>query len=186
MAIGPWGSAHFIEAIGVGLLALAISQPDNRADSDEPPVEEREERIKGGLSWIRERLWKYRPRKLKITLDGTVLSGEYILAEIMNIRHVGPSLQLAPAADPGDGQLDVVLLPSTARDQLDEHLARLMEGRTHSPQWKVVTGRRLQLVCDGADVHIDDKKWPQHDSTPTKQALALTISVNEHALEFLV
>ena len=86
---------------------MAISQPDTRNEEDPPPSESRAERIEGCLNWVRERLWDYPAKRVEITLDGKDFSGEYILVEVMNIQYIGPSLHLAPSADPGDGQLEV-------------------------------------------------------------------------------
>lgn len=183
---GPWGSNRFIEGIGVGLLAMAISQPDTRDDVALAPLENREERITGGLRWLRERLWDYPAKELEITLDGKELSGEYILLEVMNIQHIGPSLHLAPHADPGDGLFEVVLFSAENRDELDDYIATRLEGNSRPPRWTVPRGKHLQLQWDGSDMHIDDKKWPRRDSTIPQSPMVVDVKVDSHTLEFLV
>jgi diacylglycerol kinase (ATP) len=183
---GPSGSKRFLEGVGVGLLGMAISQPDTRNEEDPPPPESRAERIGGCLNWIRERLWDYPAKQVEITLDGKDLSGEYILAEAMNIQYIGPSMHLAPNADPGDGQLELVLLSASDRGQLDEHIGARAEGRIHRPRWTVARGKRLQLGCDGSDVHVDDKGLPHGGSAGNKARLVLDVNVEGHAHLFLV
>ena len=51
------------------------------------------------LRSLKERLGNWPAKELEITLDGKDLSGEYIMLEVMNIQHIGPSLHFAPEAD---------------------------------------------------------------------------------------
>jgi diacylglycerol kinase (ATP) len=140
------------------------------------------------LNWVRERLWDYPAKRVEITLDGKDFSGEYIPAEVMNIQYLGPSLHLAPNADPGDGQLEVVLLSAGERDQLDEHIAARAEGRIHRPRWTVARGKRLQLSWDGSDMHVDDKGLPHGgpSSAINKPRVVVDVSVEGHTHLFLV
>jgi diacylglycerol kinase (ATP) len=183
---GPSGSKRFIEGVGVGLLGMAISQPDTRDEENPPRAESRAERIEGCLNWVRERLWDYPAKRVEITLDGKDLSGEYILAEVMNIQYLGPGLHLAPNADPGDGQLEVVLLSDADRGQLDEHIAARAEGWIHRPRWTVARGKRLRLRCDGNDMHVDDKELPFDGSASDEARLVVDVSVEGHTHVFLV
>ena len=100
---GPWGTARFIEGLGAGLFANAISQLDAREDVTFGRQDNRDEKTASALRWLKERVWDWPPRELELTLDGEDLSGEYILLQVMNIQHIGPSLHLAPDAEPGDG-----------------------------------------------------------------------------------
>ena len=157
---GPWGATSFIEGAGVGLLASAISQPDFRDIFALARLDNREERITSGQRWLKERLGKWPAKELKLTLDDNDLSGEYILLEVMNIQHIGPSLHFAPDADPGDGLLDVILFSAADRGKLGDYLTSRLEGHCHPPQWTVPRGKHLQLRWDGSEMHIDDKTWP--------------------------
>ena len=89
----------------------------------------------------------------RVELDGRDMSGDYLLIEAMNIRCVGPNLCFAVHAQPGDGQVEVVLagereraaLQAIARDELAENAVL----RPHS-------GRRLRIWCERDDLHVDD------------------------------
>ena len=46
-----------------------------------------------------------------VSVDGQSICDKAALLEIANMRFIGPRLALAPMADPGDGEFDVVWLP---------------------------------------------------------------------------
>ena len=50
----------------------------------------------------------YEPEHGSIEVDGRDLAGTYLLACVMNLRSLGPALQMAPDACFDDGLLDVV------------------------------------------------------------------------------
>jgi diacylglycerol kinase family enzyme len=186
LVLAPWGMTRFIERIGVGLLALAIARPSARNDIALAHLINREGSVTSSLIWLREQLRDCPAKELKITLDGADLSGEYIMLEVMNIQHIGPSLHIAPDADPGDGLLEVVLVSKHERDKLVDYLGSRAEGNRQPLQWEIPRGQRLQLQWDGSDSHIDDRAWPCRGSTFDQSPIALEVTVDRHALEFLV
>jgi diacylglycerol kinase (ATP) len=186
MVDGPWGAVRFIEGFGVGLLARAITELDAKADVAFGREENREEKITSGLKRLRDLVANCPAEELKISVDGNDLSGEYILMEVMNIQHIGPSLHFAPAADPGDGLLDVILVTADQREKLADYFSRRLEGDTQSLQWNAYRGQRLWLQCEDSDIHIDDKVWPAHGPTSVEVPMHFQFGVDRHALEFLV
>ena len=156
---GPWGTTHFVEGVGIGLLAHAISQPDFRELFGLARPDDRESRIETGLRWLQKRLDDWPVKALTMTLDGKDLSGEYILLEVMNTQHIGPNLQFAPDADPSDGLLDVVLFSADQRKELNNYIANRMQGHHDPLQRTVPKAKHLQLRWDGSDMHFDDKAW---------------------------
>jgi diacylglycerol kinase (ATP) len=183
---GPWAATRFIEGVGVGLLARAIFELDARDDIAFTRPDNREGKMTSGLRRLLDLVGNCPAKELQITLDGEDLSGEYILLEVMNIQHIGPSLHLAPEANPSDGLLDVVLLTDPERDKLGEYFANRLEGDSHPLRWNVHRGRHLQIVCEDCDMHIDDKVLPARGSTLSQSPAVLDVQVEGHALEFLV
>jgi diacylglycerol kinase family enzyme len=107
-AAGPWGKRLFVEAVGVGALAQAMAAIDEgHVTGPEKSALAREALI--------EVLAAARPTELRLTIDGHAVECRCLLAEITNIAWTGPRLWLAPAADPGDGVLDLVCLEPEAR-----------------------------------------------------------------------
>ncbi len=184
VARGPWGSSYFIEGVGAGLFTDIVSwlRQDNRdlIDSDNTAT-----RIASVLQLLKNRLQSCPVNKLKMTLDRQEISAEYILLEIMNIKHVGPTLFLAPDADPGDGLLDIVFAAESDRETLSRYLSDSIEGRPSSASFTVHRGRKLQIEWDGFPIHIDDKLWPAKPSTLPLAPVPIEITLRGHAVEFL-
>jgi diacylglycerol kinase family enzyme len=135
---------------------------------------------------LREHLWDYPAKALKIQLDGKDLSGDYVLLEVMNIQHIGPSLHLAPDAHPADGLLEIVHFTASERHELANYLANRLEGHSQPPNWIVRGGRRLHLAWDGSDPHMDDKVWRGRDPALSQSPSALDVTMLRQALRFIV
>jgi diacylglycerol kinase (ATP) len=183
---GPWGATRFIEGFGVGLLARAITELDGKAEVAFGRVDNREEKMESGLKRLRDLVETCPAEELKISLDGQELSGEYILMEVMNIQHIGPSLHFAPAADPGDGLIELILVKVEQREKLAEYFSSRLEGGSQPLRWGAYRGQRLQLRCEASDIHIDDKVWPAHGPVSVKGPMHFALGVDRHSLEFLV
>jgi diacylglycerol kinase (ATP) len=186
MVRGPWGATSFIEGMGIGLLAHAISQPDFRELFALSRADSRESRIESGLRWLQKRLGDWPVKELTLTLDGKDFSGEYILLEVMNTQHIGPNLHFAPHADPGDGLLEVVLFSADERNKLGDYIADRLQGHCHPFQRTAPNGKHLQLRWDGSDMHIDDKAWLDAGSQLAASPMVVDVQADDHALEFLV
>jgi diacylglycerol kinase family enzyme len=187
VASGPWGTTRFIEGLGIGVLARAMSRLKPRAGAVPGKADDREAKTADRLKRLSEWLRNSPAKALKITLDGLELSGEYILLEAMNIQHIGTGLHLAPAADPGDSFLDVVLFTAEDRGELDDYLAgRSSAGNLEPLSREFRRGQILQIQWDGSDLHIDDKVWPSPVDADRDARFVLDVSVDHHALEFLV
>jgi len=163
LARGPWGSTHFIEGFGIGLFSDTMSMLDARENIDLAHLEAPQEKITSVLGLLKERLPGYPAKKLKVTLDGQDLSGEYILLEALNATHIGPNLHLAPKANTGDGLLDVVLLSTAGLESLKRYLSDCIEGKQAALAVKTRRGRHLQLEWHGFAIHIDDEMWPDKE-----------------------
>jgi diacylglycerol kinase family enzyme len=186
VARGPWGTTPFIEGFGVGLFAEAMSR---LGDSDSPErarLDRESDKVTSAQVMLRERLRRGPAMELTVEFDGRDLSGEYVLLEAMNIRHVGPNLELAPDADPGDGLLDVVLLRHGERGALSEYLSHCRDGTPTPPGLTVHRGTRLRLRWDGFDVHIDDEPWPGGGTEPSTTPVSIDVTLGSHSIEFLV
>jgi diacylglycerol kinase (ATP) len=183
VATGPWGSTCFIEGLGVGFFTDLMAS-EAKGDIELEHFNASEAKITCALEIIRNRLQNCPASRLKVTLDDQNLSGEYVLLEAMNIRSIGPNLDLAPAADPGDGFLDLVLVSKAERDQISRYLSERIEGKSSSPQLIVRRSQRLQIECEGLLVHIDDNLWPNDGSPPTSP-MVIDVKLSSEGLEML-
>ncbi|HEY7219078.1 MAG TPA: diacylglycerol kinase family protein, partial [Candidatus Binatia bacterium] len=153
---GPWGSTYFIEGLGMGLFTDTMSRLEARKNIDIAHHNLTSKKLASVLEIMNLRLKRCPAIRLRLLLDDRDLSGEYVLAETMNIPYVGPNLCLAPSADPGDGLLDVVLVLDDEREQLKRYLSDRLEGKSDCAVLNVYKGRHLRIECDCFPVHIDD------------------------------
>jgi diacylglycerol kinase family enzyme len=177
VATAPWGSGAFVESLGIGLLTRTMSG-SRVADAPDP--------IAAGRRLLLEHLARHVPQDLMVTMDGEDLSGRYVLLEAMNTRYVGSNLHLAPAADPGDGLLDLVLLRDGEQEKLERYLSRSSREDAIEPEWTIRKGRQFQFSYDGCDIHMDDKRWPDSTSAVSAGPGEIQVTVQRHALSFLL
>jgi diacylglycerol kinase family enzyme len=184
-ASGPWNLKYFIEGLGIGLFTETMYRLDATNNVDLAHLDDTGEKVKSVLEILKERLPTFTLNRLKITLDGRDMSGEYVLLEVMNISYIGPNLRLAPHANPSDGLLDIVLVSKDEQDNLSRYLSRSIEGKLPHPGLTVRTGQHLQIEWDGLTVHIDDEVWPDKASEFPISFNTIDVKVDRHALEFL-
>jgi diacylglycerol kinase (ATP) len=183
VATGPWGSTCFVEGLGVGFFTnLMMETAKGNVDLDR--FNASGAKIICALEVIRNRLQNHPASRLKVTLDDQNLSGEYVLLEVMNIQSIGPNLALAPAADPSDGLLDLVLVSKNERDQISRYLSDRIEGKSSSPGLIVRQSSRLQIECKGLLIHIDDELWPK-DNSPSSP-VTIDVKLSSEYLEMLI
>ena len=153
----PWGTARFVESAGVGAFGAMLrdAERENAGQTPASPTPN------GRGSRLRRVLERARPRHRQIDADGEDLSGTYLLVLALNIAYVGPGLALAPDADAGDGQLDLLLVGEADRDALGSYLTAISAGE--EPTLAIRTRRvtRLRVEWSAASGHVDDHLWPE-------------------------
>jgi diacylglycerol kinase (ATP) len=188
LAHGPWGEELFIEASGLGVFPHML---EIAAAREKMPAAKRAARPrKRGVDLMIEHVGSGPARHWTVTMDGSDLSGDYIMLEAMNIRHIGAGIELAPDADPTDGMLDVLAVRKEDRASFMVHLherSRGMESKRSFTQ----RGRHLEVACAETIAHIDDEAWPERDAENAKdngvpRSADITISVQAGAIEVLL
>ena len=144
----------FVEGAGGGLIPAGIAAAESALDSgDAHPSEE----VAAAVRLFYNVLDRLEPVRRTITVDGTRLTEEWLMVEVLNIRSVGPNLVLAPDASPSDGLFDVILAEPKHRSVLLEYLQSRMD----------TNDRRLSLPCYRArhihidsceEMHVDDER----------------------------
>jgi diacylglycerol kinase family enzyme len=168
---GPCGKRYVFEGIGAGLLAEYLRQPRTGA----PDLSKKEE-----MSWhvcaLRQLLQTYQARRWKLKVDGEELDDRFLLLEAMNIRSVGPVLNLAPTAKASDGQFNLVFATEKERDILMDYLAdRLLGRKTPVFPFPTRSFRRLRIRWKKSPLHFDDSLWPEQDEEPLPGEIELSI-----------
>ena len=159
----PWGEDYFLEGAGYGLYAdtLALYDPEQGKS------------ILRGMDAVRQTLANYQVYRTEMKLDGRDISGDYLLAEMLNTKAIGPRLKLAPDADPSDSLLDVVRVRDVVREQfLHFVVSFLSENLAEVPAVEMDRGRKLELVWAGFPIHVDGEVRPKLDELPADRLAA--------------
>lgn len=168
----PRLQCRFLEAAGFGIFPELIRRTNEiEAPSQATATLDRD------LALFRSVVETAQPRRYDITIDGRDYSGEYILAQVMNIPFLGPNVPLASSADPFDGQLDVVLVGDADRALLLEVLARLRARQQPERTPVAIRGTRISMRGDDRSIQLDGEL---HEIADEDHRFALEIGL-EHA-----
>lgn len=177
-------SHHFLECVGVGEFGRLMAHSDGLERSSRE--DDRERKLERDLAHLRDHVAASNGQGIALTIDGVDRSGEYLLAEVLNVWTFGPRLGLAPAAAVDDGRLHVVLVGPDHRAALVRYLEALRNGDRGAPDLEVVPADRIELECDVHDLHVDGALWSGESGLvqPGERA-ALRVSVLPRAVHFL-
>ncbi|MES2703820.1 MAG: diacylglycerol kinase family protein [Bacteroidota bacterium] len=144
----------FIEGVGVGLIPLLIREMSKHKEADDlPPAEQ----ISFALRLLRDIARTFRPQECKVVIDGVDYTGKYLAVEIMNIRSVGPRLDMNPDGDVGDGKHDVVLIRDVDREQFEAYVTAKINGTDVPLGIMPIRAASVDISWSGTHAHIDDK-----------------------------
>jgi len=144
----------FVEGAGGGVFADAIAAGKAHVEDSDTMLGSETDRA---LALLRGMVAKESARQWQVQIDGSDYSGEFLAVEAMNIRHVGPSVPIAPDAIPGDGLLDVVFVRPADRRALLNYLdTRLEQHAVQLPALSVRRGKQVALSASGGSFRVDD------------------------------
>jgi diacylglycerol kinase family enzyme len=184
-----WGRMRFVESVGVGVFSELIARGDSEVDENSAGLTGHA--IDRALLLLQRIVAERQPRRRRLELDGCDLSGEYLLVEVMNIPLVGPNVPLAPGADYGDDQLDLVTVTERERGLLAEYVRGRLAGGSAPPALTVRRGTRVVMEASANELHVDDERWgPAGPAAAGDTGLLpegeVTISLERIAVEVLV
>jgi len=175
LACGPWGKRYFFEGAGAGLFADYLRAPKK----DE--LKSKAEAMRRHVKELRRRLQTYRARQWRIELDGSDLSGRYLLWHAMNIPSVGPVLTLAADAKTNDGTFDFVGAREEDRALLLDYFGARVAGKRRKFPLRAKRFTKMRLHWKDWPLHFDDELWPAKDERPAKQC-EIQLMVKDSAL----
>ncbi|HEX7706420.1 MAG TPA: diacylglycerol kinase family protein [Thermoanaerobaculia bacterium] len=170
-------TSGFIEAFGFGAFPRIIRSAN---DSEEP--EDPEEKLERDLTIFQSVVEEIETARYTISADGSDLSGEYLLVEVMNIPTLGPNVPLTPPSVPGDGTFELVLASESERDALVALVAGLRKGRR--PQASLPSSRAKHVVISCSDRRYHRDGTLSGTSKKGRRS-HFEISVEPHALQIL-
>jgi diacylglycerol kinase family enzyme len=158
-AIAPWGTTLFVESAGVGVFARMLAEA--RLARQRSGGGSDDEDVQLGVRRFQRVLARTRAKRLSVGVDGEDLSGSYLMVVAMNVSFIGSRLELAPAALPGDGQLDVVF----AREEERPALAAWLDGLARGDELIDLEllsrrARHVRMTWHSEHGHVDDRNWP--------------------------
>ncbi len=106
------------------------------------------------------------------------MTGDFLLLEIANIGLIGPSLELAPAADPSDGYFDVILGKREQQKDWRNYLEWRSKGEKISPPFETRRCQRIVFRSPEVPVHVDGKVF-------LTMATPIGITIQTGALELV-
>ncbi len=154
LGVAEWGEngrRYFVNAAGVGFDAVVAERARAGGGSGTLPY----------LVAVLGALRTHRSAPATIHLDGQpVWSGPLAAAVVANGAHYGGGMRIAPAADPADGRLDLVVLGDLGRLELLRWLPTIYRG-AHLANPKVTTrpGRTVAIEAPAPlPMHLDGER----------------------------
>jgi diacylglycerol kinase family enzyme len=105
------------------------------------------------------------PLPVELTIDGRRIRDRFLLVEIMNIRRVGPGVELVRRAQVSDGYFDLVQATERERWLLARVLAARLAETKRPRQLRSRRVRSVTLKTPKCGVRIDDKVIAVPDDT---------------------
>lgn len=166
----------FIEGLGFGVFPRLMKemQKENKKKNESP-----DKKLRTALEILHDIVLCYEARKCTIQIDDATHSGNYLMAEIMNTRSIGPNLNLVPFADPGDGEFEVVLISESQREQFASYILNKIMGKEEPAFFNILKGKNLKINWQGVHLHVDDEYIKFDKETEIK------IELQEDAVHFL-
>jgi len=167
----------FLEALGCGLFAHHLRNAKEeyvKKHEDDP-----EKKIKVDQERLLLSLSKLPPCRVEITIDNKDYHGEYLLVSIMNSRHFGTNLEFNPQSESGDGRFDVILIPGTNREILEQFITGQHKTDQNDLNIKGISGHDITLRSGDHLYHLDDTLYDAKADT------LIHIRANNHQLFFL-
>ena len=106
-------------------------------------------------------------------------SGEYLMAEVMNTRFIGPNLFLSPYGHPGDGHFEVVLIPGNDQEKFAAYIDSKLNDAEVVFDFITIKAEDVQIKWNGRHVHVDDEQITLKENTPVH------VRIKKNALVFL-
>jgi diacylglycerol kinase (ATP) len=178
---GPWGQRHFIEGIGIGLISRSIAVlkeiDDEAAYEFKKPKHKLHRDICVTAALAREMC----ALPAQLSYDQRVLTDDFLLLEILNIRRAGPGVELAPHASPSDGRFDIVSATSAQRPRLLRALKARLKDKKGVSSMTTRRARHVHLEFHAAcEMRLDD------DTVSIDADTAVEITLKPGELEFLL
>ncbi|MNR34965.1 Diacylglycerol kinase [compost metagenome] len=101
-------------------------------------------------------LLRFRPRPMRLTLDGETIAGRFLCLSVANGRYFGSGLGIAPQASVNDGLFELVLIRDGNGLDFLRLLPQLRAAQPlRDPRVRYLRGRQLQVDGAAADCPLE-------------------------------
>lgn len=167
----------FIESFGYGLFPYLMKEMEKKGKDD---IENKDEKMKAALELMRTISHTYKPHYCELIIDGEDHSGEFLMAEIMNTRFIGPNLFLSPHGHPGDGTFEVVLIPGEDQEKFAAYIDSKINDAEVVYSFITIKAEDVKIKWKGTHVHVDDTM------ISLKENQMVHVRVQKNAFLFLI
>lgn len=145
----------FIEGLGFGLFPKLVRAMEEKEE------DEKQDEILQSRKELLKIVDSYEAQEAIIIADNEEITGKFLLIELMNIRYIGPNIEIAPTATTGDGNFVLVTLREDAREEFKDYVHDLLNGRSTAKGIETFADLKkvseVRLKWKDKDMHIDDE-----------------------------
>ncbi len=106
-------------------------------------------------------VFHYRPVHVQVEADGELISQDALVCTIANGRYIGGGIPICPAAEPGDGLLDLVLVDDVPRRRILRYIPKLLTGGILDiSATRHQRCRHVTLTAPGMRLNVDGEIFP--------------------------
>jgi diacylglycerol kinase family enzyme len=173
------GHRIFVESVGIGLLALFMSEMRALEKKKKSRIRSSpEKRLAEAIKYLGQLTRESSGADCELLVDDEIVAGDFLLLEISNMRFVGPNLDLASKADPADGHFDVIWVEYDRRKEWRDYLAACRRGEEADPPVEARRCQRIVFRYVDVPVHVDGKVF-------LTMATPISIRIHSGALEVM-
>lgn len=169
--------SFFLEGFGFGVLPNLMKAMKK---VDEAEIDTPEKSLATALDELLKTVKEYEARPCTLTLDGVDHSGKFLLVEVMNIRLVGPNLNLNPLADSGDGEFEVVIIPEDQRNKFANYVSDKIAGKEEPFCFSALKAKDIKITWEGVHAHVDD------EVIRADKSIKVEVTIQPGVLDFIV
>lgn len=151
---GVAGIDFFIEGFGYGIFPTMVQKMKEAKEYGFS-----EDELTKSLKVLKELIPTYPAKYCRIEMDNSLLEGRFLLVEVLNIPGIGPNLQLAPHADPGDGTYEVVLVAEQQRNDFLRYIEERVSGNRDASFFTTLKAKKIRMYSEETLIHVDDKLY---------------------------
>lgn len=144
----------FLESFGFGIFPLLMKKMKDVPEREDSTPEEN---LKTALETLHGIVLNSVAQPYTIKVDGVTYTDNFLLVELMNTPSIGPNLNISPTSDPGDGELELILVTEAQREEFARYVSYKIGGIEKEFLARTVKVKRISIIGGPGPVHVDDE-----------------------------